>query len=156
MDASLGERELDVMGELWHGGPGTVAEIRDRLPVALAYNTVLTILRNLESKGFVGHTANGRLFCYFPAVSEQSVRGSALSRLVDKLFRGSPAGVVAHLVEAETLSADDIQSLHRLLAERLPDAKASAGETERAHRSSGTAGVARNRSKNPAKRRGAR
>ena len=119
MNASLGERELDVMGELWRGGAGTVADIRDRLPVSLAYNTVLTILRNLESKGYVGHTANGRLFSYFPAVTEEAVRGSALTRLVNKLFRGSPAGVVAHLVEAESLSPAELQSLHQLLVARL-------------------------------------
>jgi len=125
VDGTLGERELDVMGELWRGGPGTVAEIRERLAASLAYNTVLTILRNLESKGFVGHTSKGRLFRYFPAVTEQEVRGSALTRLVNKLFRGSPAGVVAHLVEAETLSPAEIESLHDLLASRLPDEQPS-------------------------------
>jgi BlaI family penicillinase repressor len=118
--ATLGERELDVMGVLWRDGPGTVAEIRKRLPVPLAYNTVLTILRNLEGKGFVGHTAEGRLFRYHPAVSEQAVGGSALSRLVDKLFRGSALRVVAHMVEQETLSPDDLRTLHQLLDQRLP------------------------------------
>jgi predicted transcriptional regulator len=125
VDATLGERELDVMGLLWHDGPGTVAEVRERLTVPLAYNTVLTILRNLEAKGFVGHTAEGRLFRYHPAVSEQAIRGSALSRLVDKLFRGSALRVVAHMVEQETLSPNEMRKLHRLLDERL-----SAGTTE--------------------------
>jgi BlaI family penicillinase repressor len=119
LDATLGERELDVMGVLWRDGPGTVAEVRERLPVRLAYNTVLTILRNLEAKGFAGHTAEGRLFRYHPAVSEQAIRGSALSRLVDKLFRGSALRVVAHMVEQETLSANEMRTLHRLLDERL-------------------------------------
>jgi BlaI family transcriptional regulator, penicillinase repressor len=56
-DFVLGDRELDVMGVLWTLGSGTVAEVRDRLPVELAYTTVLTILRNLEAKEFVSHTA---------------------------------------------------------------------------------------------------
>ena len=46
-DRTLGERELDVMGVLWQLGSGTVTEVRDRLPAALAYTTVLTILRTL-------------------------------------------------------------------------------------------------------------
>ena len=121
MDATLGERELDIMGLLWRDGPGTVAEVRDRLPVPLAYNTVLTILRNLEGKGFVGHTAEGRLFRYHPAVSEQEVRGSALSRLVERLFGGSALHAVAHMVEQEALSADDLHELHQLLDRRLSD-----------------------------------
>jgi BlaI family penicillinase repressor len=119
VDATLGERELDVMAVLWRDGPGTVAEVRDRLPVPLAYNTVLTILRNLEGKGFVGHTVEGRLFRYHPAVSEQAIRGTALSRLVHKLFRGSALRVVAHMVEQETLSPNEMRKLHRLLDERL-------------------------------------
>jgi BlaI family transcriptional regulator, penicillinase repressor len=119
MDATLGERELDVMAALWRDGAGTVAEVRERLPAALAYNTVLTILRNLEGKGFVGHTAEGRTFRYFPAVTEHAVRGSALSRLVEKLFRGSPAGLVAHLVAQRSLRPDELRALHRLLDERL-------------------------------------
>jgi predicted transcriptional regulator len=63
---TLGERELDVMTALWTDGPGTVAEVKERLPAALAYNTVLTILRNLEAKrledlkALHGHL-NGRL-----------------------------------------------------------------------------------------------
>jgi predicted transcriptional regulator len=113
---------------LWRGGPGTVAEIRERLPVTLAYNTVLTILRNLENKGFVGHEDEGRLFTYFPAISEQSVQGSALERLVTKLFRGSPAGIVTHLVEAESLSTDDLRELHTLLEKRLSQPKAAPAE----------------------------
>ena len=119
MAATLGERELDVMGVLWRDGARTVAEVRDLLPARLAYNTVLTILRNLESKGFVDHTAEGRIFRYAPAVSEHTVRRSAFSRLVDTLFRGSPGHAVAHFVENEKLSRDELQSLHRLLEERL-------------------------------------
>ena len=123
MDGMLGERELDIMAALWREGPGTVAEVQGRLPATLAYNTVLTILRNLEAKGFVGHTAEGRLFRYAPAVSEQAVRSSALSRLVDKLFRGSPMQAVAHLVDDEQLSAEELKGLYELLDARLAETR---------------------------------
>ena len=59
-DVMLGDRELDVMGVLWELRSGTVAEVRERLPAELAYTTVLTILRNLEEKGFVSHEVEGR------------------------------------------------------------------------------------------------
>ena len=61
-DVTLGERELDVMAVLWEIGSGTVEEVRQRLPAALAYNTVLTVLRNLEAKHLVGHVEEGRAF----------------------------------------------------------------------------------------------
>lgn len=119
MRTNLGERELDVMGALWREGPGTVTEVQKRLPADLAYNTVSTILRNLEAKGFVDHTAEGRLFHYFPKMTEQAARGNALSRITDKLFRGSALRMVTHMVENETLSREELQSLHQLLEEQL-------------------------------------
>lgn len=125
MEAPLGERELDVMAVLWRLGPGTVAEVRERLPASLAYNTVLTILRNLEAKGFVEHTAEGRTFRYHPAVTEAAVQVGALSRLVRKLFRGSAVHVVTQLVEEEALSSDDLRDLQRLVDERLSTMKDS-------------------------------
>ena len=149
MDGSLGERELDVMGVLWRAGHGTVTEVREQLEVPLAYNTVLTVLRNLEAKGFVGHTAEGRLFRYHPEATEEDVRGSALSRLVDKLFRGSPLRVVAHMVEGESFSRADLRALHALLDERL--AKGSPRDDEPRHQHA----TGRNARRTPRKKRGA-
>jgi BlaI family transcriptional regulator, penicillinase repressor len=123
MGETFGERELDVMGVLWRDGPGTVAEVQARLPADLAYNTVSTILRNLEAKGFVDHTAEGRLFHYFATVTEHAARGNALSRLVDKLFRGSALRVVTHMVENETLSPEELRALQELLDRQAPAEK---------------------------------
>lgn len=120
---SLGERELDVMTVLWTDGPGTVAEVKERLPAVLAYNIVLTILRNLEAKAFVDHEAVGRVFRYFPVVSQEAVKGSAVSRLVAKFFGGSPVSVVAHLLESEALSADELRALHAHLNGRLAESE---------------------------------
>lgn len=120
MEMNLGERELDVMGVLWREGKLSVAQVRERLPADLAYNTVLTILRNLEAKGFVGHAAEGRLFYYYPTVTEHAVRGSVLSRVVDKLFRGSTVGIVTHLLENDTLSPEDLRALYQLVDRYAP------------------------------------
>jgi BlaI family penicillinase repressor len=116
---SLGERELDIMTALWTGGAGTVAEVRDRLGVELAYNTVLTILRNLESKGLVDHEAEGRLYRYFPVTSQEAVTENAVSRLISKFFAGSPVSAMAHLLESGSLSADELRALHQHLDARL-------------------------------------
>jgi predicted transcriptional regulator len=116
---SLGERELDIMTALWTGGAGTVAEVRDRLGVELAYNTVLTILRNLESKGLVDHEAEGRLYRYFPVTSQETVTENAVSRLISKFFAGSPVSAMAHLLESGSLSADELRALHQHLDARL-------------------------------------
>ncbi len=118
---SLGERELEVMTVLWTAGPGTVAEVRERLPDALAYNTVLTILRNLEAKELVDHEAEGRFFRYFPLVTQDTVQGNAVSRLVARFFGGSSISVVAHLLDQQPLSSDDLRALYAHLNSRLAD-----------------------------------
>lgn len=111
----LGDRELDVMSVLWELGSGTVAEVRERLRDELAYTTVLTILRNLEEKGFVTHEAEGRAHRYAPAVARDTARRSAIARLVDKLFQGSPEQLVAQLVEDRALSAEELKQLQQRL-----------------------------------------
>jgi BlaI family penicillinase repressor len=119
-DFVLGDRELDVMGVLWDLGSGTVAEVRDKLPDELAYTTVLTILRNLEAKELVSHETEGKAHRYFPRVARAAARRSAIARLVDSLFHGSPEQLVAQLVEDNALTADD---LRRLRARLTPPSK---------------------------------
>lgn len=114
-DFVLGDRELDVMGVLWDLGSGTVAEVREKLPADLAYTTVLTILRNLEAKDFVSHTSEGKAHRYVPRVARRTARRSALARVMDKLFHGSPEQLIAQLVEDEALSAEDLKRLRSLL-----------------------------------------
>lgn len=115
-DFVFGDRELDIMGVLWDLGSGTVAEVRGKLPVDLAYTTVLTILRNLEAKELVSHTAEGKAHRYFPRVARTAARRSALTRILDKLFHGSPEQLVAQLVEDEKLSPQDLKRLRTLLS----------------------------------------
>ena len=114
-DASLGERELDVMAALWELGSGTVGEVQDRLDADLAYTTVLTILRNLEAKRFVRREEEGRGHRYFPRVARETAQKSAVSRLIGSLFQGSPHALIAQLVDQESVSAEELQKLAREL-----------------------------------------
>jgi predicted transcriptional regulator len=116
--ATLGERELDVMAVLWEIGSGTVSEVRERLSVKLAYTTVLTVLRNLETKEFVVHEAEGRAHRYIPRLQQRTVRRSALSRLLDALFEGSQEQLLAHLVDDRALTAGELHRLARRVREQ--------------------------------------
>src|SRR3954465_10820664 len=113
-DFVLGDRELDVMGILWDLGSGTVAEVRERLPADLAYTTVLTILRNLEAKDFVSHSAEGKAHRYFPRVARKTARRNAISKIVDKLFHGAAEHLVAQLVEDKERSPADLRRLRAM------------------------------------------
>jgi BlaI family transcriptional regulator, penicillinase repressor len=113
----LGDRELDVMSVLWLHGSGTVGEVREWLDADLAYTTVLTILRNLEAKEFVSHEEEGRAHRYFPRVAQRTAQRSALSRLVDKLFEGSPEELLTRLVDDHALSSGELRRLARRVSE---------------------------------------
>lgn len=113
MDVSLGDRELDVMAVLWESGSGTVGEVLERLDAPLAYTTVLTILRNLEAKEMVSREEEGRAHRYFPRVAQQSAQRSALKRLVNSLFQGSPEQLLARLVDDQALGAEELGRLAR-------------------------------------------
>ncbi len=118
--ASLGKRELDVMTLLWQNGSGTVTEVQQALSTTLAYTTVLTILRNLEAKGFVHREEEGRAHRYFPKVKQKAAQQRAVRRLIDTLFRGSPEALLSQLVDDHDLSPADLRRIAQKLSE-APD-----------------------------------
>ena len=113
------DRELDVMNVLWDAGSATVAEVRERLSDDLAYTTVLTVLRTLEQKGYVGHTGEGRAHRYRPLVKRAAAGRSAVRRLVEKVFDGSPELLLTQLVSDRNLGDEELRRLRKLLADRL-------------------------------------
>jgi predicted transcriptional regulator len=113
------DRELDVMSVLWDVGPATVAQVRERIADELAYTTVLTILRTLEHKGYVSHIEEGRAHRYKPLVKREIAGRTALRRLVDRVFDGSPELLLTQLVSDKNLSDEELRRLRKLLAERL-------------------------------------
>ena len=123
MRISFTERELDVMSVLWDVGPATVAQVRERIADELAYTTVLTVLRTLEQKGYVGHTEDGRAHRYKPLVKREVAGRNALRRLVDKVFDGSPELLLTQLVSDKDLSDEELRRLRKVLAGRLRERK---------------------------------
>ena len=117
-DAQLGDRELEVMTWLWANGSGTVGEVKDGLGDPLAYTTVLTILRNLEAKGFLRRQDEGRAHRYFPRVQQKAARRRALRRLIDTLFLGSPEALLAHLVDEHDLTPEELRRIAKRLADQ--------------------------------------
>jgi predicted transcriptional regulator len=113
----LTQRELDIMSVLWELGEATVTEIRDRVDPSLAYTSVSTMVRLLESKKFVSHRrGEGKTHVYFPLVDAETAGDSALGRVLDKIYGGSPIKLLTHLVERERLSDKDIERMREVLA----------------------------------------
>jgi BlaI family penicillinase repressor len=117
MDITFTDREADVMQVLWDHGPSVVAEVQARVGAKLAYTTILTVLRTLETKGYVGHEEQGRGYRYHAIVEQQVARKSALRHLTSKLFKGSAELLMTHLVSDQKLSAEQVRRMRELLAE---------------------------------------
>lgn len=119
MRISFTDRELDVMAVLWDRGSATVAEVRERIPDELAYTTVLTVLRTLEEKGHVGHRGEGKAHRYFPLVERRVAGRSALARLIDTVFNGSPELLLTQLVTERDLSEEQLKRIRKLMDARF-------------------------------------
>lgn len=115
MEIRLTDREAQIMEVLWRRGPSTVAEVREALSDDLAYTTVLTMLRTLEGKGYVGHSTEGRAHRYAPSVTRETAQRSAARALAQKLFKGSTELLLTHIVTDEKLSDAEVRRIKRLL-----------------------------------------
>jgi BlaI family penicillinase repressor len=115
----LGHLQLRIMRVLWKLGPTSVAGVQEKLDGdRLAYTTVATMLRKMEDRGLVGHRRHDRRFIYEAAVSADDVTRSMADDLVDRLFEGSLADAVSHLLETRDIGPQELARLERLVQER--------------------------------------
>ena len=107
------------MRVLWDTGEASVGAIVSALKERPrpAYNSVLTLLRILEKKGYVTHRKQGRAFIFLPVVDKTHASRSALKTLVNRFFEGSPRLLVLNLLEDKQLSPDALEQLKRRIKE---------------------------------------
>jgi len=118
------------MRVLWDRGPATVGDVADRIEASRkpAYNTVLTMLRILETKGFVRHEKPGRAFVYAPVIGQGEARRRAVLHLVHRFFDDSPERLVLDLLGHEDASPEELERLRELVNERSRQAGPQGGE----------------------------
>lgn len=110
--------ELEIMQVLWDAGPSTVSEVQPELKAELAYTTVQTMLNVLLRKNRVKRVQQGRAYRYRPVVSRRRATGNALSDLVKRMFGGSSEALLMAMVDTRQISADELATVARKLAER--------------------------------------
>lgn len=109
---SLTNREEELMKLFWEKGPLFVKEIIPLLDDPKPhFNTISTIVRGLESKGYVSHEAFGNTHRYFAAVSESDYGKKTLGGVVNRYFGSSYLNAVSSLVKEEKISIDELKSL---------------------------------------------
>jgi predicted transcriptional regulator len=113
--ATLTDAELRIMDVLWRKGAGTVQEVLDGMPAALAYNSVLTTIRVLERKGYVGHVKDGRAHVYEPLIGREQASRSELRHLLGRFFRNSHEALVLNILQDEAIDAGELKRLREML-----------------------------------------
>ena len=112
----LTRRERQIMDVLYAKEEATVAEVLAGLPDRPSYSTVRALLKKLLDKGHVRYRTDGPRYVYLPVVAKPQASESALRRLIDTFFDGSPgAAVVKLLGEGKNLSDDELAEIEAVL-----------------------------------------
>ncbi len=116
----LGRVQLLIMQVLWDKQRATAREITDTISKreAIAHSTVQTLLRGLEEKSAVAHEAEGRTFIFFPLVEEQEFKETATRDLVERVFGGNAATLMAHLLNDKKVSRKELDEIRKMINKR--------------------------------------
>jgi len=116
----LGDLQLRIMKVLWTRREASVAEVHSALEGGreLAYTTIATMLRKMEARGLVRHRVEARSFIYEALVGEEAVSRGMADHLLDRLFEGSLADMVRHLLSTREVSRAELSKIEQLIAER--------------------------------------
>lgn len=113
----LTRREREIMDALYALENGaSVDDVRERLTDPPGYSAVRAMLVRLEAKGFVRHREQGLRYVYLPTTTRASARRTALDKLVQVFFGGSPRETVTALLKQESWTDDELESLQSEIA----------------------------------------
>ena len=118
---TLTANELDMMRIVWrHDAPVTVRDVYEELRQrrSVAYTTVMTSMKTLEQKGYLKATQQDRAYLYRAARPKQQVIRSMVREFVDRVFHGSAGPLVAHLVEDDRLTEEDLREIARMMGKK--------------------------------------
>lgn len=118
----LTPREEELMHRFWTHGPLFVRELVELFPEPRPhFNTLSTMVRTLETKGYVAHKSYGSTYQYYPAVTEEEFRRSTLKGVIRKYFDNSYLGAVSTLIREEQISVEELRELiDRIEKQRQP------------------------------------
>ncbi len=109
----LTEREAQIMDVVWRLGEVTAEQVREGLPGSPHDSTVRTLMRVLETKGYLTHQTKGKAYVYRAAVGRRKAQRLAVRSMLTRFFAGSAENLVLRLIEDEQLSQEQLDELRR-------------------------------------------
>ena len=112
----LAKREEQIMQALWTLKKAFIKEIKEELAdPALHYNTIATIIKILQKKGFVAHLTLGNAHQYYPLISKKKYQKQEIGHIVKQYFNNSPKNLVAFFAEEEHIDEDELSEIIDLI-----------------------------------------
>lgn len=117
--ATLTPQELEIMKLVWERESATVRDIYEALLERrkIAYTTVMTMMKILETKGYLKKRQQDRAFIYWPAHPKNQVIGRMIREFIDRVFNGSAEPLLVHLVKSRRIREKDLQKIVRMIEE---------------------------------------
>lgn len=115
----LTNKEEEILQALWKLEKAFVKDIIAILPEPKPhYNTISTIIRNMEDKGYINHVAFGKTHQYFPTVSKEEYRKTFMKKTIHNYFENSYKNVVSFFAKEEKISIEELQEIINLIEKR--------------------------------------
>ncbi len=114
----LTNKEEEVMAVLWKLEKAFVKEVVAALPKDHHYNTVSTIVRNLEDKGYVSYTAFGKTHQYFPVVTKEAYTKRFMNLAMKRYFDNNYKSMVSFFAKEEKISADELREILEIIEKK--------------------------------------
>ena len=124
---TLTGQELEIMKVVWRLETATVRQVYEELlkQRRIAYTSVMTIMNILERKGHLRRRQEDRAYIYVPAKPQKQVIGSMVREFIQRVFNGSAEPLLAHLVEDEQLTEQDLEEIRKTIrSSRKPAGRA--------------------------------
>ena len=110
---ALTEREAQIMDVVWRLGEATAEQVREVMPGAPHDSTVRTLMRVLETKGYLAHEPRGKAYVYRATVGRRKAQRLAIKSVLTRFFAGSAEDLVLRLIEDDHLSLAQLEEIRR-------------------------------------------
>lgn len=108
----LTNKEEEIMRVLWNLKKAFVKEVVAELPEPKPhYNTISTVIRNMEEKGFIGHEAFGKSHRYYPAISQEEYKKTFMHKTIQHYFENSYKNVVSFFAKEDKISVNELKEI---------------------------------------------
>ncbi len=114
----LTNKEEEIMHALWKLGKAFAKEVQAELNNTVHYNTVSTIIRNLEEKGYIGHQAFGKTHQYFPVITKEQYRSHFVSKAMTQYFNNSYKNMVSFFAKEEKITAEELREILEVIEQK--------------------------------------